>query len=97
MSVCYRTIPIDVAPAFLLDEAIRRAVARAIDTGEVLNVEAEARRLAAGYPGTAPNRIAELLIEAGVGARINLELGLSELAMSHGAGASAEPDRVAAA
>ena len=78
MSVRYCTFhPMD-EPAGLLDEAIRRAVARAIETGEVLNVEHEARRLAAGYPGMASACVADLLIQAGVEARINLALGPRE-------------------
>ncbi|HEX2256576.1 MAG TPA: hypothetical protein VHG92_07730 [Afifellaceae bacterium] len=58
-----------------LDEAIRRSVARAIETGELLDVAAEAGRLAAALPEAAGSRVADLLIRAGVEARINLALG----------------------
>ena len=63
------------ANAARLDEAIRRSVARAIETGEVLDVAAEAGRLAAACPEIANAGVADLLIRAGVEARINLALG----------------------
>lgn len=59
----------------LLDEAIRRTVARAIETGELLDVATEAGRLAAALPEAARARVADLLIRAAVEARINLALG----------------------
>lgn len=62
------------APASL-DEAIRRSVAHAIETGELLDVAAEAERLAASCPDLAGACVADLLIRAGVEARINLALG----------------------
>lgn len=61
--------------AACLDEAIRRTVARAIETGELLEVAAEAGRLAAACPEIASAGVADLLIRAGVEARINLALG----------------------
>jgi len=63
------------ATAARLDEAVRRSVARAIETGEVLDVAAEAGRLAAACPEIVSAGVADLLIRAGVEARINLALG----------------------
>lgn len=105
MSACYHSVSHTAEPADLLDEAVRRAVARAIETGEVLNPDAEARQMAASHPGIARTRIADLLIRAGVEARINLELGPRDASdgasrgttFPHHHGVSGEPRRLAAA
>jgi hypothetical protein len=83
MPTSYQTAIRTAEAASLLDEAIRRTVVRAIETGDLLDVGAEARRLAASYPWIASTSIAEMLLRAGVEARINLELatpGSSEAA-----------------
>jgi hypothetical protein len=75
MSACYHGIASLAEPASRLDEAIRRTIARAIETGELLDVPAEAERLAADCPDIGGARIADLLLAAGVEARVNLVLG----------------------
>jgi hypothetical protein len=75
MSECYPDTACFAEASSRLDEAIRRTIARAIETGELLDVPAEARRLAAACPAIGGARIAALLLEAGVEARINLVLG----------------------
>jgi hypothetical protein len=75
MSACYHEIASLAEPQSRLDEAIRRTIARAIETGELLDVPAEAERLAADCPDIGGTKIADLLIAAGVEARVNLALG----------------------
>jgi hypothetical protein len=60
-----------------LDEAIRAAVAEAIRLHQVLDVTTVSRRLAAlhGGAGLAAEDIADLLLKAGIEARIPLEWG----------------------
>lgn len=75
MSACYHEIASLAEPQSRLDEAIRRIIACAIETGELLDVPTEAERLAAGCPDIGGARIADLLLEAGLEARVNLVLG----------------------
>jgi hypothetical protein len=60
-----------------VDDLVRAAVKEAIDTGELLHVEQESRRIAASLPhgvGRA-KQIAELLLRAGVSAHVSLAWG----------------------
>ena len=57
-----------------IDEIVRQTVADAIRTGELLQVNREARRLAA-ETDLPRHEIARELFEAGIAARINMEFG----------------------
>ncbi|MGQ7792121.1 hypothetical protein ACUN0C_06915 [Faunimonas sp. B44] len=65
---------IDTARKPSLEEAVRSAVAKAIADGEILCVGKEARRIAAERPGVPEERVAHLLLCAGISARVDLEL-----------------------
>lgn len=60
-----------------LDDAVRRTVDASIASGDLLNVEAESKRLAEAHPasGLDAGAIAELLFKAGVSARVPLSWG----------------------
>ena len=57
-----------------IDEIVRQTVADAIRTGELLQVNFAARRIAA-ETGLPRHDIARELFEAGIAARINMEFG----------------------
>ena len=57
-----------------IDEIVRQSVADAIRTGELLHVNKEAWRIATDT-GLPWREIAQELFEAGIAARINMELG----------------------
>ncbi len=59
---------------FDIDEIVRRTVAEAIRTGDLLRVNHEAWRIAA-ETGLSRREIARDLFEAGIAARINMEIG----------------------
>lgn len=60
-----------------LDDDIRATVDSAIATGDLLHISQEAKRLADAYPesGLDLAGVAELLLKAGVSARVSIELG----------------------
>ena len=60
-----------------LDEDIRAVVDAAIGSGELLQVSDASRRLAAAHPdaGLEAEQIAELVLRAGISARVPLEWG----------------------
>ena len=59
-----------------LDEAIREIIAQAVRTDELLRVAEVSSQLARSYPnsGYSTDAIAEMIIQAGVSARIPLEI-----------------------
>lgn len=59
-----------------LEEDIRRTFARAIESGGVVRIAEEARRLAVMHPdaGLTSTSLARALLEIGIGARVALEI-----------------------
>jgi hypothetical protein len=62
-----------------LDEDIRATVEQAIGSGGLLHIPEASKRLAAAHPqsGLGASEIAEILLRAGVSARVPLEWGAS--------------------
>ncbi|HWT31984.1 MAG TPA: hypothetical protein VN240_13290 [Propylenella sp.] len=62
-----------------LDDDIRAIVEQAIDSGGLLHIPEASKRLAAAHPGSglAASEIADILLRAGVSARVPLEWGSS--------------------
>ena len=60
-----------------LDDDIRAIVEQAIDSGSLLHIPEASKQLAAAHPGSGlgPSEIAEILLRAGVSARVPLEWG----------------------
>ncbi|MYZ49890.1 hypothetical protein E4O86_19465 [Rhizobiales bacterium L72] len=71
--VLHPFVPVDTTPPEL-HETVRKAIARAIETGELLQVSREARRISAALPGVPLTRLVHLLLEAAVSARIDFEI-----------------------
>jgi hypothetical protein len=60
-----------------LDDDIRATVEQAIRSGDLLHIPEASKRLAAAHPGSGlgASQIADLLLRAGVSARVPLEWG----------------------